>query len=432
MQSPTDARYAAMHLPPEPEDQDLRALVEPYQAIIVLQFRAILDRTERSEYYPWIDTKIDLITGKDFPPVHPLLRRDLISGWVQGRGLEAMAGFARVAGALPAATPKPTGWRSAACAWRPTCSGSCGSARGERRASALLHDRDGRGDSILDTNFEREPLLLDAGSPHSYSDLFCAKGMYAAANLLDDATAAAEARAFCIAVCRDIFSACLPQRPAPAGRRRSGLDSGAYSHGPAMICARDGRAASPGSSRDPRAWGWGWRWPGMSWTATSMSPASGRSFASRTGGVRGRRGAALRQTMTGRMISDPGHSLEFVGPVSEVQPAGAARRRRHCIPGRCALRRRATHARPAESGVRQRLPARARRHLQDRRPAARTAPWTTRCPGGACPRRSGPRWGRRGARRGRKRRRKPRGQLARSWRGRTTPSSPITSGRTCT
>ena len=35
--------------------------------------RQSLDRTERSEHYPWIDTKINLITGEDLPPVHPLL-----------------------------------------------------------------------------------------------------------------------------------------------------------------------------------------------------------------------------------------------------------------------------------------------------------------------------------------------------------------------
>ena len=94
MPTPITAQYATVTLPDAPTASDLRRLIEPYQAMIVAQFRAILDRTERSEYYPWIDTKINLITGEDLPPAHPLLGRDLVSGWVQGRGLESVAKFA--------------------------------------------------------------------------------------------------------------------------------------------------------------------------------------------------------------------------------------------------------------------------------------------------------------------------------------------------
>ena len=125
MQTPTHAHYTADH--PAARARRTRTcarLVEPYQAMIVTQFRAILDRTERSEYYPWIDTKINLITGEELPPAHPLLGRDLVSGWVQGRGLESVAKFAAwlapfrgrrrggsAGAARPAAWP-PTCWRS--------------------------------------------------------------------------------------------------------------------------------------------------------------------------------------------------------------------------------------------------------------------------------------------------------------------------------
>ena len=94
MLTPITAQYATVTLPAAPTAGDLRRLIEPYQAMIVAQLRAILDRTERSEHYPWIDTKINLITGEDLPPAHPLLGRDLVSGWVQGRGLESVVKFA--------------------------------------------------------------------------------------------------------------------------------------------------------------------------------------------------------------------------------------------------------------------------------------------------------------------------------------------------
>ena len=64
---PTAAQYATYTLPADPDEDDLQLLIKPYQAMIVAQFRAILDRTERSKYYPWLDTKINLITGEDLP-----------------------------------------------------------------------------------------------------------------------------------------------------------------------------------------------------------------------------------------------------------------------------------------------------------------------------------------------------------------------------
>ena len=80
MLAPTAARYRAFILPAHPTKNDLHNLIEPYRAIIMAQFHAILDRTERSEYYPWLDTKINLITGEEMPRTHPLLGRDLVSG----------------------------------------------------------------------------------------------------------------------------------------------------------------------------------------------------------------------------------------------------------------------------------------------------------------------------------------------------------------
>ena len=68
----------------------------------------------------------------------------------------------------------------------------------------------------------RMPLVLDAASPHGYSDLFCAKGMYAAAQLLGDPDAVSEARAFCMAVYRDITARTFrSDQPQPADGARA-------------------------------------------------------------------------------------------------------------------------------------------------------------------------------------------------------------------
>jgi hypothetical protein len=79
------------------------------------------------------------------------------------------------------------------------------------------------------------PLVLDAGSAYGYSDLFCAKGMYAAAQLLGDPDAQSEARNFCTAVCQSVATrAFRSDQPQPATGARAWL-TGAYSYGPTMI-----------------------------------------------------------------------------------------------------------------------------------------------------------------------------------------------------
>ena len=139
MITPIAAQYAPVTLPDAPTASDLRRPIEPYQAMIVTQLRAILVRTERSEHYPWIDTKINLITGEGLPPAHPLLGRDLVSGWVQGRGLESVVMFAAWLAPFAGdgevdrliARPPP------GC--RPPGAAPAGT-HGQRGSSVLLHD----------------------------------------------------------------------------------------------------------------------------------------------------------------------------------------------------------------------------------------------------------------------------------------------------
>ena len=311
MLTPITAQYKTVTLPVHPTASDLQGLVEPYRAMIVAQFNAILDRTERNDHYPWIDTKINLITGEELPPAHPLLGRDLVSGWVQGRGLESVVKFA---------------------VWLAPFAGD-----GEvdrliehaRRLAADLLARLQRAREIngghlhffmtptgqalgLGPEMKRMPVALDASSPHSYSDLFCAKGMFAAAHLLGDRAAMGEARAFCMAVCRDVMARTFrSDQPQPAAGARPWI-TGAFSHGPAMISL--GMAAllaefepGPGAAHlgltlarrilDAHV-NLGGKWPALreydlvEFVDEADNPASDES---------------------GRIISDPGHSLEFAG-----------------------------------------------------------------------------------------------------------------------
>ena len=311
MPSPLTVRYTTVSLPDHPTAGDLRKVSEPYQAMIVTQFRTILDRTERSEHYPWIDTKLNLITGEDLPPAHPLLGRDLVSGWVQGRGLESVVRFA---------------------AWLTPFAGDGEVdrliARARRLAADLLAQlRQARavngghlyffmtpaGQAFdLGPDMARTPLLLDAASPYGYSDLFCSKGMYAAAHLLGDPDAMSEARAFCMAVYRDITARTFrSDQPQPADGARAWV-TGAFSHGPHMIAL--GMAAlfaefEPGPEAADLGLtlaryilethvNLGGRWPQFQeYDLVEFVDAAGDPWADECG----------------RIITDPGHSLEFVG-----------------------------------------------------------------------------------------------------------------------
>jgi mannose/cellobiose epimerase-like protein (N-acyl-D-glucosamine 2-epimerase family) len=156
------------------------------------------------------------------------------------------------------------------------------------------------------------PVALNISSPLSYSDLFCAKGMYAAANLLADPAAVSEARAFCMTVYRDIMArAFRSDQPQPETGARAWV-AGAFSHGPYMIAL--GMAAlfaefEPGPQAadlgltlarhilDAHV-NLGGKWPTLRpYDLVEFGDAAGDPWADEAG----------------RVISDPGHSLEFVG-----------------------------------------------------------------------------------------------------------------------
>jgi hypothetical protein len=311
MPSPLTAQYAPVTLPDHPTANDLSRVSEPYQAMIVAQLRAILDRTELSEHYPWIDTKINLTTGEELPPTHPLLGRDVVSGWVQGRGLESVAGFA---------------------AWLTPFAGDDEVDRLIERARRLAANLLARLRQVRAANgghlhffmtpsgqafvfgpdMVRNPVVLEPSSPHGYSDLFSAKGMYAAANLLADPAAVSEARAFCVGVCRDIMARVFrSDQPQPAAGARAWV-TGAFSHGPYMIslglaalCAEfepGPQAADLGLALARHILethvNLGGRWPQFrEYDLVEFVDEGGNPYADESG----------------RFVSDPGHSLEFVG-----------------------------------------------------------------------------------------------------------------------
>ncbi len=66
-----------------------------YQLMLGCVLEAMLQRYERREGYHFVDTKLDLRSGEDFPEDDPVRGPGVIYVWIQGRGLEALVGHAR-------------------------------------------------------------------------------------------------------------------------------------------------------------------------------------------------------------------------------------------------------------------------------------------------------------------------------------------------
>ena len=190
-------QYCAVLLPENPTLAQLQRIVPDYQAMLVSTMTALAERYERRPDYPFIDTKLDLISGDDFPNDDPIRGLQTIYGWIQGRGLEALAGHLlwlyrhpSIAAALP---PRLA---------RMMADLLVQLRRMRARNAGHLHFfMTPTGEpSTLDANGRQRTFVPELDAPYGYSDLFCAKGMYAAARVLGDLEATAEARAYCLAV----------------------------------------------------------------------------------------------------------------------------------------------------------------------------------------------------------------------------------------
>ena len=224
--------YKEIELPNAPRTEHLKAAASEYQAIAITTMREIAQRYQRTPQYPFIDTKLSLITGEDFPANDPVRGPQAIYGWIQGRGLEALAGHARWIEQRGIDELLTKQLRTIAREVMEQLR------RMRARNAGRLHFfmfPDGQ-PFTLDPYGQAQPYEVTADHPYGFSDLFSSKGLFAAAEYLGDAEAQSEALAYIQAVEAAIW----------AGRFRSdqiALDprirpeprAGFYPHGPFMI-----------------------------------------------------------------------------------------------------------------------------------------------------------------------------------------------------
>jgi hypothetical protein len=211
---------------------------DDYRLMLICVLNTILDRYERNPDYHFIDSKLSLLTGKDFDDDDPIRGKRVIYPWIQGRGLEALAGHD---------------------IWLRNCNDIDEQVRMQlsRRIHVVLSEVLMQIEKLRNINGGRlffmmtptgTPLRL-AGDGHvvphklppvppsNYSDLFYVKGMAAAASVLGHREILAEACRWFLQINNDIKenNFVSDQQQLDSRNVAVKLVQRRYSHGPRMI-----------------------------------------------------------------------------------------------------------------------------------------------------------------------------------------------------
>ena len=310
MTGPCEPAYQGVSVAAIPSLDDLRAAAGDYRAILTSVMDYLLERYDRDPHSPWIDTKFSILTGEDFPADDPIRGKGTVYGWIQGRGLESLALHRRWLGTEASPIGGSLGERMIDPMRRLAL--AIDGVRRRNRGHAFFFMTPDGGPLTLGGDGQLVPATLSEESPFSFSDLFCARGLYAAASTLGDEDMLARAREWCLSVMEAILDGrfASDQQPLdPANPVRT--PPGRRSHGPHMITI--GLAALMiDLERDALAVELGLRlirhimethvnvdgdMPGLEqWDYVEFADDAGQPWET-----------------DGCVLGDPGHALEFVG-----------------------------------------------------------------------------------------------------------------------
>lgn len=239
------ASFAAVQIESIDDGASIRAAARSYETAILSVLRLMLDRYALDRCDGLLDMKFDLLTGDDFPASDPICGPRAVFSWIQGRGLEALAGHAAwlCAKAIEVRDIHGRGDLAGTSVIQvrihDVTSKLIDRTERLRRAAGgrlrFLMTLDGRAMSVNDEGALRA-IANDADGPSNYSDLFYAKGLAAAAAMVGDAARGAEARTMFDRIVADIesnrFVSDQEQLDARNPVRHVG---GQVPHGPRMI-----------------------------------------------------------------------------------------------------------------------------------------------------------------------------------------------------
>ena len=326
--------YSRFEMPDAPRTADLLRAAGDYEAVALESMAEIVRRYRRTPSYPFIDTKLNLITGEDFAAGDPIRGREAVYGWIQGRGLEALAGHARFFAQRELGGELEGAMRAMAREVLERLRRM--RARNNGRLCFFMFP-DGR-PFRLDAEGAPSAYEVDPAHPYGFSDLFCSKGMFAAAAYLGDAGARAEALEYIDCVETAIWDGSFRSDQIPLDpKSRPEPKEGFLPHGPFMIQIGTAALLAEAGMADATERG------------LRLIEHELRTYVNLDGRVPdllegdfwegvGEDGLPFREA-DGCIVSDPGHSLEFVGLAlkfigAAAKNAGPAQLRRLRAAGR--------------------------------------------------------------------------------------------------
>ena len=199
--------------------------LKDYKFIIISVMQNIADRYSRNPGYKWINTKFNSITGVDFDD-DPVKGLNTVYAWIQGRGLEAAVVHIKWLRSHTAHVELVKEIETIAY-------------------NVLYHLRKIRQInngrlffSLTPKGLPYDPgkqelINLEKDAPYNFSDLFCSKGMYAAAVYFNDTDLIKESRTYCLDVIHAITNRhFVNDQQQYNGRNPSPTISDRYSHAP--------------------------------------------------------------------------------------------------------------------------------------------------------------------------------------------------------
>jgi len=235
MMEAEDIRYRGSLLPEHPTIEQVREVSGDYMAIALEVMKTIAERYKRIPDYGWIDTKIHLLSGRDFSEEEPIRGPRTVYGWIQGRGLEALVGHARWFRTHLQGPQIKALLQQMDCMIR-NILGRIRSVRTRNSGHVFFYMTPQGQPFLLSRDGGMQIIRLGTDAPYNFSDLFCAKGMLAAAEYLRDGEACREAEEYCRAVDQAIWNETFrsdQQSPDPKNPAQPVADR--FTHGPRMI-----------------------------------------------------------------------------------------------------------------------------------------------------------------------------------------------------
>ncbi len=227
--------YKGITLTSQPSLRQLQDACLDYEEILLANLEFIIDRFNATPGYLWIDTKFDLITEKDFPKDDCIKGLDTVYAWIQGRAMESIAEILSHRKLLKNKEKFE----------------KCASAA-ERLLAEVLHNmyriwKENNGHLSFMMTSSGQPIRLDSkkqirsfdltgDSPYTITDIFCAKGMFAAAAYLGEKEILEHSLDYCLEIYDATFQGQLVNDQVVFDAKNpGGAEKGKRSHAPFML-----------------------------------------------------------------------------------------------------------------------------------------------------------------------------------------------------